>query len=1027
MNIGQKTQKYLEKAWYIPLKPGEKYASKWGGWEQSFEENPDVYTYDETQESEKDRWGIVGTRRENFSLLIFDLDLYKADEEEQNAMKKYVEDELAEFLPVFKSETKLSYHIPFYVPKSLDLKLSDADFKEYIETCGDVISQRLAVAPYSHYDSTKKAINDKKPNIVSSKQDIPPVFFAPEEKQEKSVSKCDFDPNKVGEIEKIDDENTPPCVQLMIQRLEKGGLHGSKGHQARLFLTWTLLQSGWSGEEVYKLFKKHQPDDKFDEEKTKTPINHWLNRPKENKYFPHKCEKVKKWNLCPGCERNYVLGKAEKEESFDAPNITKDSNYEEARNAVNSLTQEVMSQGEMIINNATPAAGKTYSSLEIGGQRDETLAYFAPTHELIEEKIEEFLDLFAETHDRTPKIKHFEGATRICPSINGDLDYTTDDGMTQKDIKTLYKMGVGAVRLHNKFDLPCGDDCPWKQQFEEDYSDYDALFAPKEYIYKAELISGKNVVLDEANHKSFIKEYSFGDKTGSNFENEIIHSDDNTFLTDMIETDTSVEEMNVKKAKIYRKNPNDFDEVIERDGEKIGVKEVELEVKGEKVKGEQTESLESLEVEEKWTGKEWLEFCIKKKINPKLPIFEHVKRNGEKLYEDCNEPTLYRLETTNIDNDDKQQETLDESKKYQKWQKIIKESSKTVYIADIENKKLYINKKPPLHWSHSAQALDATADETLWQTYVHPSLKLVDLNKAVLNEIGLIVKQYTDNMNYGNSKHHDLENREKVINFLEEKENVGIISTKKTEKTIKNKNIGNKQRHAHYGNLRGSNKLRDVDEIAILDAPHTGHSHIYLMSAIAGEEAEASGRGDSLRYGREDSIGEKIFKQIREKEILQAIHRARPFIKERVVVHAFTGALPESLPVHYKEYEEKGPNARQMIERALKKFKAATTKKLKKVTNYSMQHIRRVCKDAENIKTFSSSDSRHIWRITDARDNDYNYYLDVLNDLDFFKTRKKFGKKEVKMPDEGSQIKLDEVFQGKIVDNNREKVVNSAQ
>lgn len=74
-----------EDFWYIKLIDTDdkglrkQPATTWGGYDTNFEENPDVYSYDETVVEDHDNWGIIGYRGSE-DLLIVDSDAYKEDD-----------------------------------------------------------------------------------------------------------------------------------------------------------------------------------------------------------------------------------------------------------------------------------------------------------------------------------------------------------------------------------------------------------------------------------------------------------------------------------------------------------------------------------------------------------------------------------------------------------------------------------------------------------------------------------------------------------------------------------------------------------------------------------------------------------------------------------------------------------------------------------------------------------------------------------------------------------------------------------
>lgn len=93
--------------WYIKLNPDSKLpAEKWGGYgndptEAHESDDPDInlYSHEDVLESDHEAWGVAGIRGAGRSLLIYDLDIYKADDFDPDEIKI----DGTESVPVVKS------------------------------------------------------------------------------------------------------------------------------------------------------------------------------------------------------------------------------------------------------------------------------------------------------------------------------------------------------------------------------------------------------------------------------------------------------------------------------------------------------------------------------------------------------------------------------------------------------------------------------------------------------------------------------------------------------------------------------------------------------------------------------------------------------------------------------------------------------------------------------------------------------------------------------------------------------------
>jgi DNA-binding transcriptional ArsR family regulator len=98
----------------------------------------------------------------------------------------------------------------------------------------------------------------------------------------------------------------------------------------------------------------------------------------------------------------------------------------------------------------------------------------------------------------------------------------------------------------------------------------------------------------------------------------------------------------------------------------------------------------------------------------------------------------------------------------------------------------------------------------------------------------------------------------------------------------------------NYGNVNGSNELKDAQVAALLGTQHYGDAQVEKFAALAGETATHTGHGNALEYGSD--VADEYLGHMREDQVMQAALRfARG--DTGALVFARTSALRDDLPV----------------------------------------------------------------------------------------------------------------------------------
>lgn len=228
--------------------------------------------------------------------------------------------------------------------------------------------------------------------------------------------------------------------------------------------------------------------------------------------------------------------------------------------------------------------------------------------------------------------------------------------------------------------------------------------------------------------------------------------------------------------------------------------------------------------------------------------------------------------------------------------------NKTV-LHDRGSNEIYILNHPNLYHSQQILALDGTPTLEMWKTVLsHMGLNdLQVMDKSEREEFikkGLqhrYVRTTEDRKPYSSGEWVKSEKDkillEKINDMYEEKPS--LITTQKAEKKYREDEVLDYVKTAtHYGNLKGSNKLKNKRLGVVIGSQHYGDQYIKRWAAYMDGRATRSGKGRGLDYGE---IGNKIYQHMTHNATLQAAMR---FGRDGrgAVVFIDTSALPTWVP-----------------------------------------------------------------------------------------------------------------------------------
>lgn len=213
--------------------------------------------------------------------------------------------------------------------------------------------------------------------------------------------------------------------------------------------------------------------------------------------------------------------------------------------------------------------------------------------------------------------------------------------------------------------------------------------------------------------------------------------------------------------------------------------------------------------------------------------------------------------------------------------------------------------------------LDATADPSLYQVMfdrevriVAPRVKLAGRVRQVyasLNNRRAVLGEITDDK-YGKAKQ---DKRDGLIDQVEH-----IVNTQgyKRPAIVTYKAMTSafaRYETAHFGGLRGSNRMRDCDSLILIGTPQAAIDDLIDMGAMLHQERmepfDATWMDADRRYGRlpwgysasgfaNEPALEALLRQTREAELVQAAHRVRPLFRSVDVWLLTNLPIPEFPP-----------------------------------------------------------------------------------------------------------------------------------
>jgi len=211
---------------------------------------------------------------------------------------------------------------------------------------------------------------------------------------------------------------------------------------------------------------------------------------------------------------------------------------------------------------------------------------------------------------------------------------------------------------------------------------------------------------------------------------------------------------------------------------------------------------------------------------------------------------------------------------------------------------------PDLTYASGVVALDGTPTQRLWELSLGERLNhrqvLSDAERREYIHDGLnlnLVRTSEYVKPYNSADHVSVEHDAALLEAIHEQhdEKPSVITTATAEAEYEDSDAADYVADTrHYGNVLGSNELRQKRVGAVIGSNHYGDDYLKRWGAFAGETVDRNdAKGADLSYG---AFGNDVLRHMREHETLQAAMR---FGRDGngAVVYVHTDTLPEWVPV----------------------------------------------------------------------------------------------------------------------------------
>lgn len=180
-------------------------------------------------------------------------------------------------------------------------------------------------------------------------------------------------------------------------------------------------------------------------------------------------------------------------------------NLKSVRKKTTELIKEAVRSEDSILVEAPPSSGKTTSVFKVADETGIPITYLTKRHDLYDEAEKNCENLGLDSW-RVP------APHRNCPAFD------ESNQQYHAEAVSLYDLGIGAAKIHEKLSLPCSSNCDYMKKWDS--------FAPKKtdvvignylHAFIDSVIDDRVVVFDEFPGQAFEKEFTNADEVVTNF------------------------------------------------------------------------------------------------------------------------------------------------------------------------------------------------------------------------------------------------------------------------------------------------------------------------------------------------------------------------------------------------------------------------------------------------------------------------------------------------------------------------------
>lgn len=166
----------------------------------------------------------------------------------------------------------------------------------------------------------------------------------------------------------------------------------------------------------------------------------------------------------------------------DEPEIPQQSVFE----SVEDQIHEVFNYGDRALIDAPMASGKTYNSFQVLASRGDQMMYAATRTDQYEQA-REMCDEHLLSHYTLPS------APRHCQTFQGEYGEEWES-----QVRDAYARGATPEAIHEYMNPPCVEEgCHYQARTDFDPDSYDVLIGHSSHLHLPQVVSGRNVVIDE--------------------------------------------------------------------------------------------------------------------------------------------------------------------------------------------------------------------------------------------------------------------------------------------------------------------------------------------------------------------------------------------------------------------------------------------------------------------------------------------------------------------------------------------------